>query len=62
MRISGMSCQHCARAVKEALAAVVGAGEIEVDLASGIARVDGVADRDALVAAVTGAGYGVEPV
>lgn len=59
--ISGMSCQHCVKAVTDALAAVGGVDAVDVDLASGTARVEGQADTAALVAAVVAAGYGAEP-
>ena len=62
LKISGMSCQHCVRAVEEALRAVAGVGAVAVDLTSGTARVDGEVDREALVAAVTAAGYEAAPV
>ena len=61
LKISGMNCPHCAQAVTQALAAVSGAGEVAVDLASGLAWVDGEADLEALIAAVTAAGYGAAP-
>lgn len=61
LQISGMSCQHCVRAVTAALSAVPGAGEVAVDLASGRARVAGAAEVAALIAAVVEAGFTAEP-
>ncbi|AFL76374.1 CopZ family metallochaperone [Thiocystis violascens] len=63
LKISGMSCQHCVKAVTEAIQAVPGVESVEVDLARGVARVAGPADADAnaLIAAVIAAGYGAEP-
>jgi copper chaperone len=58
--ISGMSCQHCVRAVSDALRGVAGVDGVEVDLETGRARVDGQADIDALIDAVVAAGYGAE--
>jgi copper chaperone len=58
--ISGMSCQHCVRAVSDALRGVAGVDGVEVDLEAGRARVDGQADIDALIGAVVAAGYGAE--
>jgi copper chaperone len=58
--ISGMSCQHCVRAVSQALESVAGVEAIAVDLESGRALVDGNADVDALIAAVVAAGYAAE--
>ena len=60
LNISGMSCEHCQRAVKEALESVAGTGTAEVDLASGRATVAGDADLQALIAAVEEEGYRAE--
>lgn len=52
-------CQHCVAHVRKALEGVAGVGSVSVDLEAGTATVeagDDVAD-DALVAAVTEAGY-----
>jgi copper chaperone len=59
--ISGMSCQHCVRAVSDALSAVEGVDSVEVDLDAGSAKVEGRAEITALIAAVTAAGYIAEP-
>lgn len=61
MKITGMTCQHCVRAATEALQAVPGVTRVEVDLASGLARVDGDADLAALAEAVRTAGYEAKP-
>jgi copper chaperone CopZ len=61
IEITGMTCQHCVRAATEALQAVPGVTRVEVDLASGLARVDGDADLTALAAAVRTAGYEAKP-
>ncbi len=55
--ISGMTCAACAGRVERALRAVPGVTEASVNLATERARVHGGATRDALVAAVTAAGY-----
>lgn len=56
--VSGMTCQHCVRAVTEALAEVPGVSRVvEVDRGTGRAAVEGDADPAALVAAVKEAGY-----
>ncbi len=60
LKISGMNCQHCLRAVTQALESVPGADAVRVDLASGLAEVDGAAPTEALIAAVIAAGYGAE--
>jgi copper chaperone len=60
LTVTGMNCQHCVRAVTQALEAVPGVTRAEVDLANGTARVEGEADAAALIAAVRAAGYGAE--
>jgi copper chaperone len=62
LKITGMNCQHCVRSATQALEAVPGVTGVQVDLASGLAQVDGAADPAALVAAVQSAGYSAEPV
>ena len=60
LRISGMTCEHCARTVEGALALVPGVRKAEVSYEEAIARVRGDAPltADALVAAVRAKGYG----
>lgn len=55
LRIEGMSCDHCVRAVRAALLSVSGVTGAEV--AVGTATVEGEAAPEALVAAVTEEGY-----
>lgn len=40
LRIKGMSCGHCVKAVEKALGEVPGVQKVEVDLASGTATVN----------------------
>jgi copper chaperone len=59
MKVEGMTCMHCVKAVTKALAEVPGVlGEPRVDLEQGRATVEGSPDPSALVAAVKEAGYG----
>jgi len=60
LKITGMTCGHCVAAVKEALAAVPGVGEVEVELENGLASIAGDANLEALLAAVREEGYQVE--
>lgn len=60
IKVTGMSCQHCVGAVTRALESVSGVTAVQVDLETGLARVQGEADPGALVQAVTDAGYGAE--
>ena len=58
IKVTGMSCQHCVKAVTDALAAVPGVISVQsVSLDSGLAQVQGSASIDALIAAVKQAGY-----
>lgn len=57
LKVEGMMCNHCRAHVLEALTAVEGAQNVDVDLASGMARVEGNADVADLIAAVEKCGY-----
>ncbi len=58
LKIEGMTCGHCANAVRQALAAVPGVEQVtEVDVKRGIAVVQGKAETAALIAAVEEEGY-----
>lgn len=57
LNITGMTCGHCVKSVKQALADVPGVTRAEVDLQTRQAQVEGTADVDALVAAVKEEGY-----
>jgi P-type Cu+ transporter len=61
LKITGMTCQNCARHVREALQSVPGVDFAEVDLDGGRAEVRGDADFDALAQAVKKAGYEAAP-
>lgn len=56
LNITGMSCSHCANAVKNALTDVPGVANVEVNLDAGTAVVEG-GEVNALIAAVTEEGY-----
>lgn len=58
LNITGMSCGHCEKAVQNALKGVSGVENAEVNLSAGTATVEGTADVQALIAAVTEEGYG----
>jgi heavy metal translocating P-type ATPase len=57
LSIIGMTCASCVARVERALKAVPGVTEARVNLATETAEVVGVAETEALVAAVKGAGY-----
>lgn len=60
LQIGGMTCDHCVRAVTQALQGVAGVDNVSVDLGAGRARVDGAADPASLVRAVEKQGYDVK--
>lgn len=59
VKIEGMMCMHCVKAVEKALSAVEGVTAVSVSLEDKQAVVEGSAAEDALKAAVVDAGYEV---
>lgn len=62
LQVSGMSCAHCERAVKEALGALPGVSDVQVSLETGAvtASIDPVQVQEAqLKEAIEEAGYDV---
>ena len=59
LEVEGMSCQHCVRAVREALTAVSGVAKVEVEVGRARVEVSDDTRRDALAEAVVAAGYRV---
>lgn len=60
LRVEGMTCEHCVRAVTEELNALEGVQVVDIDLRVGgtsLVRIAGEADDDALAAAIDEAGY-----
>lgn len=57
LQVNGMTCQNCVKHVAEALSAVPNVARVEVDLASGLARVEGAPETAALVSALEEEGY-----
>lgn len=55
--IQGMTCEHCVAHVTKAIAKVPGVTSVKVDLAAGLAHVDGEPDLQALATAVADEGY-----
>ena len=62
LNVTGMSCDHCVRAVTAALEKVLGVEGVEVSLERGEAIVEGRPDPAALLAAVESEGYSAEVV
>ena len=56
-KVKGMNCPHCQAAVKKAIAGVEGVEQVEVNLSTGIATVEGNPDPAAVADAVSNAGF-----
>jgi copper chaperone len=60
--VPGMSCEHCRKAITEALIALPAVASVRIDLESKLVGVEGEGlDDVALRAAIVGAGYQAEP-
>lgn len=59
MTVTGMTCEHCVRAVDQAMRAVPGAGDVTVELASGRVTLTGNPDPAAVRQAILEEGYEV---
>jgi len=59
LQVNGMTCNHCVKAVTQAVMEVDPKAEVKVDLPSGRVEVTTSAQAPALAAAVTEAGYEV---
>jgi copper chaperone len=57
LKIDGMTCGHCQKAVQEALENVPGTQNILVDLQNGIATLESTVPVEQLIAAVVEEGY-----
>jgi copper chaperone len=57
--VTGMTCEHCEKAVRAEISAIPGVSQVDVDVASGEVRVlaEPVPDMATLRAAVEEAGY-----
>ena len=59
LKVQGMTCQHCVRAVSTAIRARDPAAIVQVDLGAGMVRAETSLPREALAALVTEEGYTV---
>ena len=59
IHVNGMTCEHCANAVRTEISGLPGVSDVAVDVASGEVRIiaEPVPDDSALRAAVDAAGY-----
>ena len=59
VKIKGMSCQHCVASVTEALKAIPGISEVQVDLQKGEARYEGEVDAVVVQETISKTGFEV---
>lgn len=59
LQVNGMTCGGCANSVKRSVQRIDSAAKVEVDLPSKKVRVDSDASLEAIIAAITDAGYPV---
>ncbi|WP_338025312.1 cation transporter [Crenalkalicoccus roseus] len=59
LKVEGMSCQHCVRAITAAIRERDPAAEVRVDLAAGTVHAETSLPREAVAAAVAAEGYTV---
>jgi len=59
VKVTGMTCGHCAASVREEIGAIPGVTTVDVDLATGTVTIDSTRDLDpaAIERAVREAGY-----
>lgn len=62
LKVSDMTCGHCASTVEKAVKSVDPQARVTIDLAASIVSVEGASDESAISAAITKAGYGNEKV
>ncbi|HYP82456.1 heavy-metal-associated domain-containing protein [Variovorax sp.] len=59
-RVTGMSCNHCANAIRQAVTDLDPQARVHVDLAGAQVAVDSAQPRDPVAAAIADAGYIVQ--
>lgn len=59
LKVEGITCGGCASSIKKALAGAAPGSDVVVNIEAGEVKVTGAADRNAVVAAIEGAGFDV---
>lgn len=59
LKVTGMTCGHCVRAVTQAIQARDPQARVQVDLATGVVQAETSLDRAVLAELVTAEGYSV---
>lgn len=55
--VKGMTCQHCVRAVTEAIKGLPNVEDVQIDLESGVVKIKGNPDKVAVKKAIEEEGY-----
>ncbi|SHF02148.1 copper chaperone [Lampropedia hyalina DSM 16112] len=58
-KIKGMTCEHCASAVRKAVLKTDNTAQIQIDLATGLTSINSSQPRATLIAAIEEEGYTV---
>ncbi|WP_181699385.1 heavy-metal-associated domain-containing protein [Chthonobacter albigriseus] len=61
LKVSGMTCGGCVRAVEKAVARTDAKASVSVDLPTGVVRIESERPRADFASAIEAAGYDVEP-
>ena len=59
--VQGMSCEHCVRSITDAVTKLKNEVVVKVSLKDATVDVEGIEDRQAVVAAIEAQGYEVHP-
>lgn len=59
--VQGMTCQHCVKAIGEAIQAQDSMAKVEVDLAAGRVGIDSALPVERLMRAIQDSGYEAQP-
>ena len=59
--VDGMNCAHCVRAITDAVTSLKDGVVVKVSLENRTVDVEGIDDREAVVAAIESEGYEVRP-
>jgi copper chaperone len=62
LKVTGMTCGHCVRAVTEAVESVAPGTQVDISLETGALGIAGEADAGRVIAAIEDAGYAAEPL
>lgn len=60
LKVSGMTCGGCASSVKRAILREFPEANVDVDLATGLVRIEGEVEQARAEVSIKNAGYGIE--